>query len=156
MKMRMKVQGIASVRMMLRSVGEKVPDTARKQMHRSAARIVKRAQLYVPEDTTALRESIRVEKTYGDRRRLQIDIIAGGAAVVLDGGKGINLDQYAWIIHERYSDMNPGKKTKEKMAANPGVLIGERFLERANEEEEKKLRNNIIVTINQITRGLKG
>jgi uncharacterized membrane protein len=152
-KMKVKVTGMASARMMLRSVGEKVPDTARKQMHRSAARIVKRAQLYVPEDEGNLKNSIRIEKSYGVRGRLQIDVVAGDTTVFNAAGKEIDLNQYAWIIHENYSAMNPGEKTQAKRAANPEAYIGEKFLERASEEERVALERNLVDAITKIIKG---
>jgi hypothetical protein len=152
-KMTVKVKGMASVKMLLRSVGEKVPETARKQMHRSAARIVERAKLYVPEDTEALKNSIRIEKSYGERGRLQIDVIAGDATVFNAAGREIDLNQYAWIIHERYRDMQPGEKTLEKRAANPEAYIGEKFLARASAEEQPKLERNIIDDTTKIIKG---
>lgn len=151
--MKVKIKGMAAARMELRSVGEKVPETARKQMHRSAARIVKRAQLYVPEDEGLLKNSIRIEKSYGVRGRLQIDVVAGDATVFNAAGREIDLNQYAWIIHERYRDMTPGAKTVEKRAANPEAYIGEKFLERASEEERAALERNIIDDITKIIKG---
>jgi hypothetical protein len=148
--MRAKVTGMKAVRMLLRSVGEKVPETARKQMHRSAARVVERAKLYVPEDTGALKNSIRIERSYGSKGRLQIDVVAGDATIFNANGKEIDLNQYAWIIHEKYRDMNPGAVTILKRNANPGIYIGEQFLARAVREEQPALERNIIEAITLI------
>jgi len=152
-KMTMKASGIGRVSAQLRQVGERSVDAARGRMKRAADRIVMRAQLYVPEDTTALRESIRIEKTYENHGRLSIEVVAGNASAVMESGKVVNLDQYAWIIHERYSEMNPGEGTKAKMAANPNVHIGEGFMTRAYEEEEEKLQGALVETITNIIKG---
>lgn len=146
MKMSMKTTGFGRVQGMLRSVGKKVPEAARKQMHRAAARVVKAARLYVPEDTTALRESIRIEKAYGYHGRLQINIVAGDAIGYADG-KEIDVSAYAFLVHENYSSMKPGKGTLQKMAANPDVTIGEGFLYRALDEENQKLEKVLVAII---------
>lgn len=145
----MKSTGFASVRTSLRSIGRRVPEAARKAMHRASVRIVKRAQLYVPEDTEALKNSIRIERSYGDRGRLQIDIVAGDAKTVRSG-KEIDINQYAWIIHEHYGRMKPGGKTLAKQAANPSILVGERFMTRAARDEEQGLRNLLVQSVTSI------
>ena len=150
MKGSIKVTGLNAVRSMLRSVGTRVPDTVRGQMKRSAARIVKKARLYVPEDESSLKNSIRIEKTYGDRGRLEIDIVVGDMTVIKYGSRIVDLNQYAAIIHERYEAMNPGKGTLRKRSANPGIYIGEGFLTRAAEEEEGPLERNIVQAITSI------
>lgn len=150
MKGSMKVHGYQAVRQQFRSIGKKVPDAARKQMHRAAERTVERARLYVPEDEQHLRNSIRIEKSYGVRGRLQIDIVVGDMTAVKANGRVIDLNQYAAIIHENYAAMQPGKRTLEKRAANPGVHIGEKFLERAAEDENEKLQALMVASINAI------
>ncbi len=150
----MKVKGLQAVHLMMRSMGERVPDTARKQMHRAADRIVKRARIYVPEDTEALKNSIRIERSYGGRGRLQIDIIVGDASTVNAAGKTIDLNQYAAIIHERYRDFKPGQGTLDKRMQYPGSYIGEQFMTRAAEDEQPGLERNLVQAISAlVTRG---
>lgn len=134
MEVKIRAAGFGEVRSMLRSIGEKVPDIARGTFKRAAERIVKQAKINVPEETGALMDSIRIEKTYGDRGRLQIDIVAGGG----------ELDQYALLVHEAYETAvayvkGPGKRTLEKMAEHPEAQIGSGFLRRAAEEEETRI-----------------
>lgn len=157
MRARFRHSGFGRVQMSLRSIGARVPDTARKQMHRSAARIVERARLYVPEDEGNLRESIRIEKSYGNRGRLQIDVVVGGHTVVKASGREIDLDQYAALVHEAYetsvANVNgPGPNTLAKMMANPGVRIGSFFLTRAAENEQERLARNIIEETTKVIR----
>lgn len=132
----------------LHNIGIMVPENARKVMRRAAERIVRNAKLYVPEETGALKESIRLEASYGIRGRLQINVIAGGQSVINANGRLISLDQYAGIIHELYDDMKPGPRTREKMAANPGK-VGARFLSRAAAEEESRLQRDLIASVTQ-------
>lgn len=144
-------KGFDAVQVMLRSIGERVPDTARGMMKRSAARTVKLAKNYVPEESGALMESIRIEKTYDVRGRLQISITAGG---------GDQLDQYAVLVHEAYETEvayvnGPGARTLEKMAQFPGK-VGSGFLTRAAAEEEEKLRQKLVVEISAIIRSSGG
>lgn len=154
MKPSMTVTGVGHVEGMLRNIAKRVPDAARGQMKRSAARVVKMAQLYVPEDEGLLRDSIRIEKTYGDRGRLQIDIIAGRQIVTNSEGRLVNLDQYALMVHEAYETAvapnGPGKNTKKKMAANPGADIGSGFLFRALQEESEAFERVLVQVVNRV------
>lgn len=138
-------EGIEAVILRLRNLAQTVPDNARKVMHRGADRIVKEAKLNVPVDTHNLEESIRKEVDYGFRGRLKIDITCGGEV------NGVNVDQYAVIVHENYEGMlkhGPGPGTLAKMAANPGRIIGSKFLERALEAERDKLNRAMIGVLN--------
>jgi hypothetical protein len=144
MNVKMGVRGVGNVLAELRSIGQRVPEAARKTMHRTSDWIVKEAKLNVPVDTHNLEESIRKEVSYGGRGRLQIDITCGGIV------NGVNVDLYALEVHENYEGMTkngPGPGTLEKMKANPGRKIGSHFLSRAVEEAQKKLRNQMIEAI---------
>jgi hypothetical protein len=133
--------GTGAVIQYLNHAADKVADSARKSMHRSADRIVKRAQLFAPVDEHNLEESIRKQVTYETRGRLKIDVVAGGFI------NGVDVDEYAARIHEAYPEDRPGKGTQDKRDANPGVHIGGKFLERAAKEEEKKLTQAMIASI---------
>lgn len=135
MKAGLSVSGYGRTIVSLRNIAKKVPDKARSQMKRSSQRVVELAQKMTPEDEGDLANSIRIEKTYGDNRRLQIDIVVGGKSVVKKNGRSVSLDQYALIVHENYESMKPGDRTREKMAMHPGIKIGSGFLRRALETE---------------------
>lgn len=156
MKASMEVSGAGHVQSMLKSIAKRVPDTARGQMKRSSNRIVKLAQLYVPEDTGALRDSIRIEKSYGTHGRLEITIVAGNTSAVRKSGKVIDLNRYALLVHEAYETAvapnGPGQKTREKILANPGVKIGSRFLFRAMQTEAESFERVMVGVINQVIR----
>ena len=134
----------------LRNISVRSSDHAARTMRSAAERIVKRARLYVPEDTEALKNSIRLQESRGARGRLQIDVIAGDQTVVNVKGRMIDLNQYAAIIHEQYSSLEPGQKTQIKRLQNPGVHIGEGFLTRAQEDVGKSLSREVIVGITNI------
>jgi len=141
--MGLKVTGVDEVILQLRNIAEKVPDHARRTMHNVSDKIVELAQLQAPVDKHNLEQSIHKEVFTEDNRRLAIDIKAGGEV------NGVNVDEYAVQIHENYSDMKPGKGTLAKMAANPGVQIGEKFLERAYDKYEDKLEKMMIADISK-------
>lgn len=151
------VAGVNAVRTELRNIADIVPRTARSQMRRSSERIVKRAKENCPEDFGSLVESIRIERDYeGIRGRLQIDVIAGGKEVLGRNGM-IDLDQYAWIVHENYWNgvaykNGPGPKTLAKIAQY-GPRVGEKFLEEAANFEEPKLISNSIRAIQRAIEG---
>lgn len=145
------------VELALKNVAEELPANAARTLRRASKRIVKRAQIYVPEDTTALRESIRaVEKrggvVGGRSGRLSIDIVAGGEGVVTTpDGRMIDLDQYAIIIHERYGEFKPGEATLRKMEVY-GPVVGEKFIERAMEDDRRLLEFEVAEAITKTIR----
>lgn len=154
MKPFIKTKGFGAVKTMLRNTARRVPDVARGQMKRSAKRTVDLAKIMAPEDEGNLSDSIRIEKTYGDRGRLQIDIVVGNRSVTTVDGKVIDLNSYALLVHEAYetavATKSPGPKTLQKMAENPSIKIGSGFLTRALEKEMDLLGPAMIEAIKEI------
>ena len=140
--MGIEMYGADRVIAMLRNMAIKVPDNASRTMHSGADKIVDRAKLFCPRDTGALEDSIHQETTYGTRRRLQIDVIAG---------EGLD---YATLIHENYNELFPipGPNTRLKMEQNPGVDIGEKFLTRAADEQAPRMATKIIEIVEAIVK----
>lgn len=134
MKINLNVSGDATIITMFRNLAQKVPDNARKVMHRAADRVVKEAQLNTPVDEHNLEQSIRKVVSYQNRGRLSIQIQMGGVV------NGVNVDEYAMRIHENYIDENAGPGTRAKRLANPGRYVGGKFLERAIAEEVNRGR----------------
>lgn len=151
MKPTMRVINMDKVKVGLRNIADRVPDNARKVMHRSAEEIVKVARIQTPRDIGNLEDSIKILKSYGYRGRLQIDIgVAPTGDEVNINGKPINVNDYAAIIHENYRALTPGRRTLLKRAQYPGYYIGERFLTRAAEAQEPKLEKQMITTIETV------
>jgi len=138
MKITTKVYGAQDLIVSLRNTGKRVVESARKTMHRGADAIVSEAQLNTPVDKHNLEQSIQKEISYGDRGRLEIDIVVGGFV------NGVNVDTYAIQVHENYQSMNPGPGTLAKRLANPGRYVGEKFLERALEDQRERFEKVMI------------
>ncbi|QWY82998.1 putative tail component protein [Rhizobium phage RHph_X66] len=155
---RIRMTGLAAVRTELRTMATRVPEGARKTMHRSAQIIVEQARKYAPEDTGNLVRGIQIIKDYaGANGRLQIDV---GIMMPPDAfsASGTPLteaqfDRYVTLVHENYESIiqNPGKRTQQKMGENPGK-VGSGFLTRAAAEEGQKLEAKTIAAITQIIR----
>ena len=148
MKIGMRVTGADRARVELRHNADRVRDNARGFMRRSADRIVEEAKILAPRDLYNLEEAIHIEKDYGTSGRLEIDIVAGGTV------NGVNVDEYAAIIHENYEqiiveDGNPERRqgTKEKQMQHPDKVIGSKFLERAAKAEEKGLAQRMLTAV---------
>lgn len=139
----MKVTGVEALIARLRNTAVKVPENARKVMHRGADRIVAEAKLNAPVDRHNLEEAIHKEVGYETNRRLKIDIAVAPTV------NGVDVEDYAAQVHENYESMKPGKGTIEKRRANPGRLIGSKFLERALEAEEPRLRKAMIEAVEE-------
>jgi hypothetical protein len=158
MKTRMKLTGMAELRVELRQLAVRVPDGARKVMHRSAEIIVEEAKLNAPRDWGNLEDAIRIIKDYtGVNGRLQIDIGIVPTGSEMGENGPISVDRfniYAALVHENYEThvayvKGPGKGTLAKMAANPGRKIGSGFLSRAAAEEEPRLARKTIAAIDR-------
>jgi hypothetical protein len=147
MKMKMRATGVKELEARFRYAAEKVPDNARKLMHRRSDKIVKMAKLFAPVDDHELEDSIRKEVTYSSKGRLQISVVAGGIV------RGVDVSRYVAIIHENYESFKPGKNTIAKRAANPGIYVGSKFIKRAVDAERKSLREAMI---NVTVRTIKG
>jgi hypothetical protein len=139
--------GIGTIKAKLRNIAQKVPDHAARTMRQGAENIVVMAKLQCPHDKGALEDSIHAEEMINEgNKRLAIDIVAGG---VVDG---VDVDQYAVQIHEHYEDVKPGPNTLAKMAANPGVVIGSKFIDRAVDNSEAPLIAKMIEATVQVIR----
>lgn len=139
--MKIKQFGCEELVAQFRSLAKKVPDNARKVMHRETDKIVERARLFAPRDDGELEQAIHKVIGYEGRGRLKIDIEVGGIV------NGVNVDRYAALIHENYESMTPGPGTVAKRAANPGVRIGSKFLTRAIKESMPKLNKALITSM---------
>jgi len=125
-------------------------------MRRTADRIKKKAKDYVPEDSEALKDTIRVIGDRGGfRGRLQFDVVVGGKVADRDAKHAyqvdVDLDRYAWRIHEHYeADMKPGEKTLRKMERVGRDKVGSGFLRRAADEEYENLKKKLFDGFNNV------
>jgi hypothetical protein len=141
MKAAMKVYGCDELATLMKQLAGRVPQQGRKIMDRGADKIVKEAQLNAPVDKHNLEDAIHKEKSYEDRGRLRIEIVVGGEV------RGVDVDRYAMLIHENYAGMKPGPGTLAKQSANPGRVIGEKFLERAVDDQMPKIQAQMSAAI---------
>jgi hypothetical protein len=169
MKPAIKVTGLAAVRTELRSYGDRVPDAARKVMHRSAEIIRDTAREYAPEDEGNLVRGIQIIKDYGAGGRLQIDIgiVMPNNAFSASGTPltATSFDRYATLVHENYESIlvtvrkdgtpgGPSRATIAKMAVH-GEKVGSGFLRTAAAEEEEKLDKKMVNAITQVIQKAK-
>lgn len=166
------ISGVEEVRTELRNAAEKVPQHAARTMRRAANAIVKKARNYVPEDTGALKNSIRLEGGFGAGGRLELEVVVGRSFEVIEvaitkvvqgigGNKAlrsetyyIDTSRYAAIIHERYNSVIqfPGAKTLAKRAKY-GPKVGEKFLQTAADEVQAMLEAKMIQAVTSAIKG---
>lgn len=139
MRAKIKIDDAAFTRLQfsLQRLGKTAPAHAARTLRRAALRIVEKAKLYAPEDTSALVDSIRLEEVPG--RRITFRVVMGGGQMT---EWGVPLDLYATLVHEHYDSIRTsgkyvGQGTRDKEAS--GIAVGEFFLTRAAEEEEGAL-----------------
>lgn len=137
----MEVTGVKETILRLRNIGDRVHENARKTMHRAADRIAKRAAQMAPVDKHNLEEAIEKRVTYeGPKGRLAIDV------GIKDSVNGVDVSQYAVIMHEGYYELGP--KSEEKQVRT-GVKVGRDFLTRAAKEEQEKLAARMIAGVKE-------
>lgn len=141
MKGKMGISGDQSLVAQFRYLSFKVPDNARKVMHRQTDKVVEMAKMMAPEDDAELTDSIHKEVSYESRGRLKIDVVAGGVV------RGVNVDRYVALIHENYESMQPGEITLLKRQIYPDVYVGGKFLDRAIEKSRPKLEAAMIGSV---------
>jgi hypothetical protein len=98
-----------------------------------AEKIKDESILNSPVDLHNLEDShkVKVKKT---PKRVNVSIEVGGTV------NGVNVDDYAFEIHENYESLNPGIDTQLKRNNNPGRYVGEKYLERAFKDVLPELR----------------
>lgn len=153
---KIKHTGIGHVQAAFRNIAKRVPDNARSQMKRSAQRVVDLAKEMVPEDEGLLRDSIRIEKSYGTRGRLEIDVVAGKALATKANGRVIDLNQYALMVHEAYETAiapnGPGPNTLAKMRTSK-EKVGSGFLKRAILKEQDSFDRVLVESTQDVIEG---
>ena len=151
MKIGMKTQGWGTVDLALANVGRRAPANAARSLRRAVIRIRDRAEDYTPEDEGHLAESIRIEEVKIGRR-IQFSVVVGNDTVTKHNGREVNLNQYALIIHESYSQFQPGPNTLDKMARVGADKVGERFLERAVQDDKQLYEYDIFEALMDVIR----
>lgn len=131
------------VELYLTNTEARVRDNAARSLRRSAERIAKRAKTYTPEDTGDLMNSIRVEAKRGRKNRTEYTIVMGG---MIGAERGIDLDQYAYIVHEFYDLMPTGAGTAAKMEIY-GDKVGAHFMTRALRDDGELAQHDMIQAV---------
>ena len=131
-------RGFSELKASLRNVAEKASRGVRESLEQGAEDIKDLAVLYAPVDKEFLEKSIKVMSDIESNRRKAFFVYVD-EELPADGNTKVG--DYATIMHERYNDFEPGKKTKDKRRDNPGVNIGEKYLERALEDLKDEVEN---------------
>lgn len=147
------LSGFKPLEVYLRNIAERSSRGAREELEQGALDIKKLARLYVPEDTTALKQSILLgseihgfTKKVNGRNVYTVEVDMN----MPDGHNGHQVvGDYADMVHEHYQIMKAGKNTVDKRAANPGVYIGEKFLERAMEDLNDDIKRKVEARVDQ-------
>lgn len=107
---------------------------SKKIMREVANDILLASQQMAPLDDGELEQAHDISIVRLNRDDMLLEIGVGGWV------GGVNVDEYAWIMHERlspYGDLNLGPRSILKNALNPANRkVGGKFLERAADEYE--------------------
>lgn len=111
---------------------------ARNTAHTEASYIMEIAEDQAPFDTGELEKAftLRTNRLRSDRTMFNVEV--GG---VVDG---VNVDEYAWIMHE--SSYNLGELSRVKQS-RVGRIVGPKYLERAFEEREGPMMQAIYIAL---------
>lgn len=146
------VSGMDALKVSLSNMAERSSRGARDELEQGAIDIKELARLYAPVDTTALEQSILLgSEIHGfTEKRNGRNVYTVEVKMDLPNGHGNGVvGDYADIVHEHYQIMHSGEETERKRAANPGVKIGEKFLERAMEDLDDEIRRKVEAKVSQ-------
>jgi hypothetical protein len=154
------VEGVEELLFLLKQGGEKAVRGAYQQMVQEGTQIRDLARKMAPVDEGDLESAIKIRSVGGGRNskgqfaKKEIEIYVDDAQPTSDG-KG-TVGEYAYIMHEHlapYGVYKLGIRSQEKQLANPDVMVGGKFLERAVDEIGQGLLNRVIEAV---TKGLNG
>lgn len=145
--MGLKVTGVSQVAHRLENLHEgRVTDRPRLAMRNGAYAVRNLARQQAPFLEGTLEKAIKVDEDRGGINRRKRFTIYVDESMSVPGRPGKSVGDYAVEMHE--GTYKHGKGTNEKQAANPGVKVGRKYLERAVDE----LSDDII---KQVTKALQ-
>ena len=143
---------------MMTQVGEKAERLMYQKMLKEAEIICDLARRMAPVDQGNLEDAIQVEELTGSRN-------ANGQFARNEIAIWVNPDQaahhglvgdYAYLMHE-YLDIGArqmlkrlGKKSQEKQAANPDVVVGGKFMQRALDARSDSVLSEVNQVVKQV------
>jgi len=122
--------GLDAVAAMIKNDSEKATQAARRRMHAEAQKIMDLSKKNAPIDEGNLEAAHHIIVERDERNRKTETIEVGGTV------HGVDVDQYALIMHE--AEYNLGPKSLAKQAGS-GRPVGRKYLERAFNEREPHL-----------------
>lgn len=156
--MSFKVEGLDLVKFMISQGGEKAIKGAIDHMRVEANAMAELARRQAPVDEGNLEDAIIVRDDGGGRdnagrfqRKTVVVEVDNNKTVVDSSGRAKLVGDYAWVMHEHLTpasnEYQLGKLSLAKQAANPDVIVGGKFLERAVEEVSKGLMDRMAAAI---------
>lgn len=144
-------EGIAQLRLKLQRL-KGVEIVANAELKIGAMEMADLARKMAPVDKGNLEKAIKVR--YEGSRGASGRFEAGGGMytvyvdnnVPIEGREGKTVGDYAWEMHEYltpYGNLRLGPLSQEKQDANPEVMVGGKFMERAGEEMRLKINTKI-------------
>lgn len=108
---------------------------ARDAAHTEASFIMEIAEDQAPFDTGELEKAFKlnINRLRSDRTIFNVEV--GGMV------DGVNVDEYAWVMHEASYKLGPGSLAKQ---SGVGRLVGPKYLERAYDEREGPMMSAIL------------
>lgn len=157
--MGVEVDGIEELKFLLRQAGAKGGKSAFRQMKKEAMEIRDLARQMAPVDEGDLESAIVVNEVGGGRDEETGRFMQKALVVEVDGdqpvgdtskGEARTVGDYAYIMHEYltpYGRFKLGKRSRQKQALNPSVMVGGKYLERAIAERENGMIGRIIEAV---------
>jgi hypothetical protein len=132
--MGVKLIGIDSVSALLIQDGKRATSAALRQMRKEAKIIKELSVANSPVDEGNLEAAHAVEEIKKGNERTVIEVGVGGIV------NGVDVDAYATEMHEGLYSLGPRSEAKQ---ASNGHIVGRKFLERALDEREPKMKEEI-------------
>lgn len=128
----------------LKQTGKKARDGAARRMGIEAERIQKRAINQAPVDERGIENSIKIDRSINDDRRVEFSVYIDPDTIADDGTP---VRDYVLEMHEGSYKLGP--KSEEKADAL-SVKVGRKFLERAATEAKERVAESVFNEIKGI------
>lgn len=111
--------------------GETTTKRALRQQRKAAQKVMEESIANAPVDKGNLEAAHEITERRGSANRVETTVEVGGVV------NGVDVDDYAWEMHEGDYDLGP--RSAAKQASDPSHAVGREYLQRAMDDVEKEL-----------------
>jgi hypothetical protein len=135
--MGVKITGVDTTALRLEALTDQYGDRARRALEQGAKDVQELARRQAPVDEGNLEAAIKLDHDYQGVNRRKRFFVYIDENMPVPGKPDKRVGDYSVLMHENlapYGTFQLGPLSEEKQSANPDVIVGGKFLERAGDE----------------------